>query len=78
MFNNLFINKKLHLYTLKEFIKILLLLTYGVFMLVFLIDLLEFSSKIQNYNLNILMSLKLVLAMIPCSFVVELRLSEIF
>ena len=65
MFNNLFINKKLHLYTLKEFIKILLLLTYGVFMLVFLIDLLEFSSKIQKYNLNILMSLKLVFFKTP-------------
>lgn len=65
MFNNLFIKKKLHLYTLKEFIKMLLLLTYGVFMLVFLVDLLEFSSKIQKYNLNIFSSLKIVLFRIP-------------
>lgn len=65
MLDDLFITKKIHFYTLKEFLKILLILIYGIFMLVFLIDLLEFSSKIQKYNLDLFTSIKIIFYRVP-------------
>lgn len=62
---DLFLFKKIHTYTLMEFIKKLLIITLALVCLIFLIDFLEFSKKIQKYNISMLIGIKIVFYRIP-------------
>lgn len=62
---DLFLFKKIHNYTLIEFIKKMLIITFALVCLIFLIDLLEFSKKLQRYNISMLIGIKIVFYRIP-------------
>lgn len=57
--------KKIDIYITKEFIKIFAYITLCISILVFLIDYMEFSSKIQKYNIPWFEALKIVLYKLP-------------
>ena len=61
----IFYAKRIEIYLLKEFIKIFLLMLFSIFLLVFIIDFMEFSQNIQRYSIPPIDAIKIVLFRIP-------------
>ena len=60
-----FFAKRIEIYLLKEFIKIFLLMLFSVFLLVFIIDFMEFSQNIQKFSITPIDAIKIVLYRVP-------------
>lgn len=60
-----FFAKRINIYLLKEFIKIFLLMLFSIFLLVFIIDFLEFSQNIHKYSIPPIDAIKIVLYRVP-------------
>ena len=57
--------KTIDKYTLKEFIKIFTYFVIGIFMLIFFINILEFSSSIEKYKIPLIDGIKITVYEIP-------------
>lgn len=57
--------KKVDLYLIKEFVKIFSLMLCSIFILVFIVDFMEFFPKIQKFSIEPLDALKIVIFRIP-------------
>ena len=60
-----FFTKRIEIYLLKEFIKIFILMLFSIFVLVFIIDFMEFSRNIQRFSIAPLDAIKIVLYRVP-------------
>ena len=60
-----FFAKRINIYLLKEFIKIFLLMLFSIFLLVFIIDFLEFSQNIHKHSIPPIDAIKIVLYRVP-------------
>ena len=61
----MFLPNKINRYFLTEFIKIFLIILFSIFILVFIVDFLEFLPRIEKYLIPSFMAIKIILFRIP-------------